>query len=164
MVGIKLEVEGEEKLKGWGGKSAKGPCVFVINHQSEIDVLIASRVRSVHCLFGKFYGIDVRAAFATSYSLVRCMGSQQSALFWAVHEIVSNCLCGSTQRFGSYQQEDHLGCCRDVASCRNEFGHVSRKTSSSSLNDWTSRVNPYFRKEFEATQRKQSCCPSSVER
>ena len=45
LVGIRLEIEGEETLIGWGGEHGhKGPCVFVINHQSEIDVLIASRV------------------------------------------------------------------------------------------------------------------------
>ena len=53
VVGIKLKIEDEETLKEWGGKSPKGPCVFVINHQSEIDVLIASRVR--HTL--KFWGL-----------------------------------------------------------------------------------------------------------
>ncbi|KAF8855802.1 acyltransferase-domain-containing protein [Acephala macrosclerotiorum] len=48
LVGIKLEIEGEEKLRGWGGTSSQGPAVFVINHQSEIDVLIASRLWQPH--------------------------------------------------------------------------------------------------------------------
>lgn len=51
VVDIKLKIENEEILLGWGGKSPKGPCVFVINHQSEIDVLIASRVRSPFVFF-----------------------------------------------------------------------------------------------------------------
>jgi hypothetical protein len=43
--GIELQIEGEEKLLGWGGKSPKGSCVFVVNHQSEIDILVLARVR-----------------------------------------------------------------------------------------------------------------------
>jgi 1-acyl-sn-glycerol-3-phosphate acyltransferase len=44
VAGIKLEIEGEEFLEGWGGSSGKGPCIFVVNHQSELDVLLIARV------------------------------------------------------------------------------------------------------------------------
>jgi 1-acyl-sn-glycerol-3-phosphate acyltransferase len=44
IVGIKLKIEGEELLRGWGGSSLKGPCVFVANHQSELDILLYLRV------------------------------------------------------------------------------------------------------------------------
>ena len=43
-MGIELQIEGEEKLLGWGGKTSKGPCVFIINHQSEIDIFVLARV------------------------------------------------------------------------------------------------------------------------
>ena len=56
VVGLELKIENEEKLRGWGGKSTDGPCVFVTNHQSEIDVLIAARVRSY---LGRFDGFLV---------------------------------------------------------------------------------------------------------
>ena len=44
VVGIRLEVENGEGLKLWGGKSPRGPAVFLINHQSELDVLLVSPV------------------------------------------------------------------------------------------------------------------------
>jgi 1-acyl-sn-glycerol-3-phosphate acyltransferase len=47
VVGIKLEVENGEELKLWGGKSPRGPAIFLSNHQSELDVLLASAVRSL---------------------------------------------------------------------------------------------------------------------
>jgi hypothetical protein len=43
--GLRVQIEGEDKLKGWGGKrSARGPCIFAVNHQSELDVFLLARV------------------------------------------------------------------------------------------------------------------------
>jgi hypothetical protein len=44
VVGIKLEVENGEELKLWGGKSPRGSAIFLVNHQSELDVLLVSPV------------------------------------------------------------------------------------------------------------------------
>ena len=44
---IKLNVEGCNNLRGWGGKNTRN-YVFVSNHQSELDVLILAQVRSFH--------------------------------------------------------------------------------------------------------------------
>jgi hypothetical protein len=44
--GIRLDIEGEEGLRGWGGTNQKRQCVFVLNHQSELDILICTRVLS----------------------------------------------------------------------------------------------------------------------
>jgi hypothetical protein len=102
VTGIKLEIEDEEKLKGWGGKSTKGPCVFVINHQSEIDVLLASRVRFVRWWNWEILRIDIGPALATSHGLVCGVESEQNADFWALYEVMSNGFCGSAERFRSH--------------------------------------------------------------
>lgn len=43
ILGITLEVEGYDNLRGWGGKNPQS-CIFVSNHQNELDVLILGRV------------------------------------------------------------------------------------------------------------------------
>ncbi|CZR56179.1 uncharacterized protein PAC_06067 [Phialocephala subalpina] len=71
VVGIKLEIEGEEKLRGWGGKSPKGPAVFSINHQSEIDVLIASRLWQPHTVSCAVWRVRKMPVFGLYMKLCR---------------------------------------------------------------------------------------------
>jgi len=42
-VGIKVKIEGEDILQGWGGANHR-PCVFAVNHQSQLDILLLARV------------------------------------------------------------------------------------------------------------------------
>jgi 1-acyl-sn-glycerol-3-phosphate acyltransferase len=46
IVGIRIEIQGETGLWGWGGRkhNSKGPCIFVANHQSELDILLQAIV------------------------------------------------------------------------------------------------------------------------
>jgi len=43
VVGIRVKIEGEDILQGWGGVNRKS-CVFAVNHQSQLDVLLLARV------------------------------------------------------------------------------------------------------------------------
>ncbi|KAH8807468.1 hypothetical protein F5884DRAFT_789307 [Xylogone sp. PMI_703] len=69
-LGIALEVEGYENLYGWGGRSSRS-CVFVSNHQNELDVLFVGRLWQPHTVSCATWRVKSMPAFGVYMQLCR---------------------------------------------------------------------------------------------
>jgi hypothetical protein len=98
--GLRIRIDCENELKGWGGQaSAKGPCIFAVNHQSELDILLLARVSSqkrnwfpIPAIFGVWPAAYVIAlvlihdtAVAAAHSGMRDVAGPIHIAAWTLH-------------------------------------------------------------------------------
>jgi hypothetical protein len=106
-----IVVEGEENMLRWvGGRESGGPCIFVANHQSELDLLIMAKVCTL-ILMPLYQAYYLHAALATLYGDLCDVEGQKIACVGSNFGHLPYNLRGSTPFLRPNKWSDLTQCC-----------------------------------------------------